>query len=204
MQSHRALEGGSPSCGGRRPNSRARTAAGGPYGLTWFLQGTRATQTNRHERSNANTIDSVFADLEGDPRGSPPTRRYRCSFPRALASPCCYRSPRGSLLRNRVLGLRPSSRATTARRSLRGERRPLSSAVGTPQALRHACPADERQGRGLFRSQRNPLGKQIAGPAGGTRSPKAPRLARHSASVFYAGLGPGSESRASGVSLLLS
>jgi hypothetical protein len=29
--------------------------------------------------------------------------------------------------------VRPSSRATTARRSLRGERRPLSSAVGIPQ-----------------------------------------------------------------------
>jgi hypothetical protein len=49
---------------------------------------------------------------------------------------------------------RPSSRATAARRSLRGERRPLSRLVGMNQVLRRPRPADKSVGHPLAERSR--------------------------------------------------
>jgi len=141
-------------------------------GLTWHLRGTGATQRNRQEKSDAQTFNSAFADLvDCDPRASPSTGRYRRSFPRALASPCCHRSPRGPRLRNRVLG----SSARSGRGAPSGPGRVLAPRYGFRPSRRarivitrncsefrprHRCPSRrlrrERPRRGSRRARRPP------------------------------------------------
>jgi hypothetical protein len=67
----------------------------------------------------------------------------------------------------------------------------ISGYPNPASVLPHICGVGRPRMRKRLAPQTNPL-------------PKAPRLARLSASVSYAGLGPGSESRASAITLLLS
>src|SRR3954470_9392020 len=88
----------------------------GPTALHGFYKDPERRTLIGRRGANAKTFSTSFADVECDPRGSPPTGRSRRSVPRALVSHCSYRSPLGFVLRNRVLGFRPSRSGVMSRR----------------------------------------------------------------------------------------
>jgi hypothetical protein len=109
---------------------------------------------------------------------------------------------------SRSVGGRPRGRPAVRRRA--GPRRRQARARGPPRAGVPRRREDRGSWRGVGGARPPPVGYAAASRTNHqkgwlrrrTRSPKAPRLARLSASVFYAGLGPGSVSRASEVTLL--